>query len=144
MPTLTRRAFTSSLVAGAALARGARRAYAQTPPVPTDLTTLTLTDAAALVRARRVSAVELTTACLARIDVYNPKLNAFITVTRDAALARAKALDAEQRPASCAGRCTAFRSRSRTTSTPPASGPPPRARVRRSRARPRTPRSRAG
>ena len=46
-------------------------------------------------RARRVSAVELTTACLARIDIYNPKLNAFITVTREQALARARALDAD-------------------------------------------------
>jgi aspartyl-tRNA(Asn)/glutamyl-tRNA(Gln) amidotransferase subunit A len=63
--------------------------------VPGDLTTLTLTEAAALVRARRVSAVDLTTACLARIDTYNPKLNAFITVTRELALARARTLDAE-------------------------------------------------
>ena len=97
MPTLTRRAFTTSLVAAAALSRAARRAHAQTPPVPGDLTTLTLTDAAALVRARRVSAVDLTTACLARIDIYNPKLNAFITVTRELALSRARALDAELR-----------------------------------------------
>ena len=36
-------------------------------------------------------------ACLARIDVYNPKVNAFITVMRDAGLAQAKTLDAEQR-----------------------------------------------
>ncbi len=95
MSTLTRRAFTTSLVAGAALTRSARPAAAQAPAVPADLTTLSLTDAAALVRARRVSAVDLTTACLARIDTYNPKLNAFITVTREHALARARALDAD-------------------------------------------------
>ena len=95
MPTLTRRAFTTSLVAGTALARSARPALAQPAQVPSDLTTLTLTDAAALVRAGRVSAVDLTSACLARIDTYNPKLNAFITVTRELALARARTLDAE-------------------------------------------------
>ncbi len=103
MPTLTRRAFTTSLVAGAALSRGARPAQAQPPPVPSDLTTLSLTDAAALVRARRVSAVDLTTACLARIDTYNPKLNAFITVTREQALARARALDADLRAGTVRG-----------------------------------------
>ena len=103
MPTLTRRAFTTSLVAGAALSRGARRAQAQPPPVPSDLTSLSLTDAAALVRARRVSAVDLTTACLARIDTYNPKLNAFITLTRELALARARALDADLRAGTVRG-----------------------------------------
>ena len=97
MPTLTRRAFTTSLIAGAALSHGSLRANAQAPRLPDDLTTLTLTDAAALIRARRVSAVDLTTACLSRIDTYNPKLNAFITVTRELALARARALDAELR-----------------------------------------------
>ena len=103
MPTLTRRAFTTSLVAGAALSHGARRAQAQPPPVPSDLTTLSLTDASALVRARRVSSVDLTTACLSRIDTYIPKLNAFITVTRELALARARALDAELRSGTVRG-----------------------------------------
>ena len=97
MATLTRRAFATSVVAGAALSRGITRANAQTPRVPDDLTTLTLTDAAALVRARRVSSVDLTMACLARIETYNPKLNAFITVTGELALAHARALDAELR-----------------------------------------------
>ena len=95
MSTLTRRAFTTSLVAGAALRRDARPAAAQSVIVPSDLTTLSLADAAALLRARRISAVDLTTACLARIDTYNPKLNAFITVTREQALARARGLDAD-------------------------------------------------
>jgi len=56
---------------------------------------LTLTEAADAVRAKRVSPTELAKACLARIDVYNPKLNAFITVTRDQALRQAAALEAE-------------------------------------------------
>ncbi|MSO53349.1 MAG: hypothetical protein CK533_08985 [Acidobacterium sp.] len=41
--------------------------------------------------------MELVNACLGRIDVYNPKVNAFITVMREAALAQARTLDEEQR-----------------------------------------------
>jgi aspartyl-tRNA(Asn)/glutamyl-tRNA(Gln) amidotransferase subunit A len=58
---------------------------------------LTLAEASERLRAGTVTSVDLVNACLARIDVYNPKINAFITVTRDRALAQAKALDAEQR-----------------------------------------------
>jgi hypothetical protein len=93
MSTLTRRAFTTSLVTGAALASRPRRALAQRPAVPADLAWLTLTEAAELVRARKVSPVEFTTACLDRIATYSPKLNAFITVTGDAALEHARRLE---------------------------------------------------
>ena len=41
--------------------------------------------------------MELVNACLGRIDVYNPRVNAFITVMREAALAQARTLDEEQR-----------------------------------------------
>ncbi|MGD9904746.1 MAG: amidase [Vicinamibacterales bacterium] len=92
MPTLTRRAFAATLVAGAAASRH-RRVAAQRPTTPTDLAWLSLTEAAGLVAARRVSPTELVTACLDRIHTYNPKLNAFITLNGDAALARAKALE---------------------------------------------------
>jgi aspartyl-tRNA(Asn)/glutamyl-tRNA(Gln) amidotransferase subunit A len=44
-----------------------------------------------------VTSVALVNACLGRIDVYQPKLNAFITVMREQALARARVLDDEQR-----------------------------------------------
>jgi aspartyl-tRNA(Asn)/glutamyl-tRNA(Gln) amidotransferase subunit A len=53
---------------------------------------LTLEDAAALVRGRRVSPMELTEACLARIAAVEPRLNAFVTLTAD--LARAQAREA--------------------------------------------------
>jgi aspartyl-tRNA(Asn)/glutamyl-tRNA(Gln) amidotransferase subunit A len=53
---------------------------------------LTLEDAAALVRDRRVSPAELTEACLARIEAVEPRLNAFVTVTAD--LARSQAREA--------------------------------------------------
>jgi aspartyl-tRNA(Asn)/glutamyl-tRNA(Gln) amidotransferase subunit A len=58
---------------------------------------LTLSEAAAAVRSKRVSPVELTQACLARIGELNPKLNAFITVTAESALAEARAAEAEIR-----------------------------------------------
>jgi aspartyl-tRNA(Asn)/glutamyl-tRNA(Gln) amidotransferase subunit A len=56
---------------------------------------LTLEDAAALVRDRRVSPVELTEACLARIEAVEPRLNAFVTVTADVARAQAREATAE-------------------------------------------------
>src|SRR5580658_10021420 len=48
------------------------------------------------IRARKISAAELTQACLARIHTFNPKIDAWITVMREQALAQAKALDEEQ------------------------------------------------
>jgi len=62
-----------------------------------DLATLTLKQAADLIRRREVSPVELTQACLTRIDKYNPSINAFITVTREQALATAREMEAEQK-----------------------------------------------
>src|SRR5262249_51218024 len=62
-----------------------------------DLGTLTLKQASDLIRRKDVSPVELTEACLKRIDAYNPSLNAFITITRDQALAAAREMEAEQR-----------------------------------------------
>jgi aspartyl-tRNA(Asn)/glutamyl-tRNA(Gln) amidotransferase subunit A len=55
-----------------------------------DLATLTLKQASDLLRRRDVSPVELTEACLARIDRHEPAINAFITVTREQALATAR------------------------------------------------------
>ena len=60
-----------------------------------DLTDLSLSEASALVRDRKVSPVALTEACLARIERHGPALNAFITVTADGALARAREAERE-------------------------------------------------
>jgi aspartyl-tRNA(Asn)/glutamyl-tRNA(Gln) amidotransferase subunit A len=87
MIDITRRAFTASVI-------GALASRAQ---APSDLAALTLTEASGQMRAGTVTATQLTEACLARIDVYNPKLNCFITVLREQALAQARDLDAEQR-----------------------------------------------
>jgi aspartyl-tRNA(Asn)/glutamyl-tRNA(Gln) amidotransferase subunit A len=62
-----------------------------------DLATLTLKQSADLIRRREASPVELTQACLNRVDKYNPSINAFITITRDQALATAREMEAEQK-----------------------------------------------
>ena len=56
-----------------------------------------LTGAAALLRAGKVSPVELVSACLARIESQNPVLNAFVTVTGESALRAARAAETEMR-----------------------------------------------
>jgi len=58
-----------------------------------DLTQLTLLEARALLRAREISAVELTDAYLARIAALEPRLRAFVTVTADLARLQARAAD---------------------------------------------------
>jgi Asp-tRNA(Asn)/Glu-tRNA(Gln) amidotransferase A subunit family amidase len=58
---------------------------------------LTLKEASELLRRKAASPVELTQACLKRIDTYNSVLNAFITVTSEQALEAARAMEAEQR-----------------------------------------------
>ena len=59
------------------------------------VTDLTLTELAAAIAARKVSAVEATQACLDRIARLDGRLHAFITVDQAGALARARALDAD-------------------------------------------------
>jgi len=56
-----------------------------------------LTGAAALLRAGKVSPVDLVRACLWRIEAQNPVLNAFITVTAESALQEAHDAEAEMR-----------------------------------------------
>ena len=53
-----------------------------------------LTDAARLLAAKEVSSVELTEACLRRIERAEPALNAFISLDAEGALAQARAADA--------------------------------------------------
>src|SRR5438105_4837302 len=59
-----------------------------------DLCFMPATDLAAAIRAKRVSAVEVTDAVLARIDRVNPVVNAFVTVAADQAREAARAADA--------------------------------------------------
>ena len=62
-----------------------------------DLTDLTLAAAAAQIKNREFSPVELTELMLARIDRLNPELVAYVTVAREEALSDARAADAEIR-----------------------------------------------
>lgn len=60
-----------------------------------DLDRLTLAALARALRRRAVSPVEVTRACLARIERLDPALNAFVTVVADRALADARRAEAE-------------------------------------------------
>jgi aspartyl-tRNA(Asn)/glutamyl-tRNA(Gln) amidotransferase subunit A len=92
----TRREF---LVAGLAAAHSTRFARSGQAAVgqPKELATLTLKQASELLRRKEASPVELTQACLARIDRHNKAINAFITVTREQALAAAREMEGELR-----------------------------------------------
>ena len=87
---LTRRNFIASSTAAAAVIIS-RRSLSQT----SDLTDLTIQDAAASIRSGAISPVELTGAYLGRIADVDPRLNAFITVTEDFALQQAREMEAE-------------------------------------------------
>jgi len=56
---------------------------------------LTVAQAAALIRKRKLSPVELTQAFLDRIEAFDPQLNAFITVTPELALKQARRAERE-------------------------------------------------
>ena len=60
--------------------------------LPTDPADLTIGEAAALIRRRKLTPLELTEACVKRVEKLNSRLNAFITVLSNEALAQAKLL----------------------------------------------------
>src|ERR1700687_71589 len=64
-------------------------------PSATMPTLETIVDLAPRLQRREISPVELTRACLDRIEKLNPALNAFITVTAETALAEARAAEIE-------------------------------------------------
>jgi aspartyl-tRNA(Asn)/glutamyl-tRNA(Gln) amidotransferase subunit A len=60
-----------------------------------ELCFLTVAEASRLIKARKLSPVELTDAYLKRIETLESQLNAFITVTADLARRQAKAAERE-------------------------------------------------
>ncbi|HEY1527531.1 MAG TPA: amidase [Candidatus Angelobacter sp.] len=61
----------------------------------TELPLLELAEASLAVQKKEVSPLELTRACLERIERLNPKLNAFITITGESAMEEARRSEAE-------------------------------------------------
>lgn len=93
---MTRREFVGATIGAAAWQFASPRGWSATAAGNVvDPTTLTLSEAAAAIRARTLTSVQLTEACLARIATYDSKLGAFITVLREPALTQARELDAE-------------------------------------------------
>jgi aspartyl-tRNA(Asn)/glutamyl-tRNA(Gln) amidotransferase subunit A len=78
---------------GATTALSWRRLHAESVA----LASLSIRQASELLRQRQASPVDLTKACLERIDKFNAGLNAFVTVTSDEALATARDMESEQR-----------------------------------------------
>ena len=73
------------------------------------------TELAAMLRAKQVSAREVVTAHLERIEAVNPRINAIVTLTaRAGAGAGGRAGPARRPRASSPDRCTDFRWRTRT------------------------------
>jgi len=97
--SISRRSFLEAALAGTAGALVMRptgaAAAVQVRGQSAELARLSLADAAELVRRKKISPVELTQACLARIEALNPTLNAYITVTAESALAQAREAEAE-------------------------------------------------
>ncbi|HLG95190.1 MAG TPA: amidase [Bryobacteraceae bacterium] len=56
---------------------------------------MTVREAGAALRSRKISCLELTNRCLDHIEKLNPRINAFITITAEAARTRAQELDSE-------------------------------------------------
>ena len=94
---MTRREFSGLALGAAAAQMVSTYSFAKGTAAIDELTSLTLTDAAAKIRSGEVTSLQLTQACLDRIAIYDPKLDAFITIMKDMALGQAKQLDAEQK-----------------------------------------------
>ena len=95
MPQFTRREF-ARLVAGTAAATVVLpHAPAWAADDPDTLTTLTVTEISARIHSKTLTSTELVKALLDRVNVINPKVNAFVTVMGKEALAQAAVLDAE-------------------------------------------------
>jgi amidase len=75
---------------------GLRVSRAESAGAPaTELARLTATEVAALIRERKVSALEVTNACIARIEQVNPRLNAVVSSRFDDARRDAERADAD-------------------------------------------------
>jgi aspartyl-tRNA(Asn)/glutamyl-tRNA(Gln) amidotransferase subunit A len=99
VPRLTRREVLARLAVGSGAALlglyGCKRPELTGGAFPDDLAELDLRSASRAVRSRQLSPINLTRACLARIERLNPRLNAYITVTSESALTEARQAEEE-------------------------------------------------
>jgi aspartyl-tRNA(Asn)/glutamyl-tRNA(Gln) amidotransferase subunit A len=72
-------------------------AYAMEASSSDDLAGISLSEVSRRMRSKEVTATQLTQACLERIKIYSPKINAYITVMTEDAMAQAAELDREAR-----------------------------------------------
>lgn len=101
----SRRTFLEAALAGAgsllldgtdaARARTAATSNLAANAASEDVALLSIQEVSKLVRRKKVSPVEMTRACLARIENLNQQLNAFITVTAESALEEARRAETE-------------------------------------------------
>ena len=99
MFSVTRREFSKALAASAAtsLAPLNSKAFAAQMQSTDEIASLSLTEAAHQLRAGKLTSTALTEACLERIRIYNPKVDAYITVLGEQALLQAAQMDREQK-----------------------------------------------
>jgi aspartyl-tRNA(Asn)/glutamyl-tRNA(Gln) amidotransferase subunit A len=98
MSNLTRRQFSKSVAAATAAfsLRSVGSAFAEGADSDR-IAGLSLAEAAQQLRSGAVTSVQLTQACLDRIRIYNPKVDAYITVLGEQALAQAAQMDQERK-----------------------------------------------
>lgn len=84
----------SSFLSRLRAAEGAAANYLAPSDAPTDPLNLSATQIAALIRSKKISAVEVVNLCYQRIDEVNPKINAVVAQCRERALMEAAEADA--------------------------------------------------
>src|SRR5262245_892344 len=92
---LSRRSFISTALGSAAGSLGVVARVMASQRTNSDVTKLSIREASELIRKKQVSPLDLTKACLARIEQLNPALNAFITITAESALSQARDAESE-------------------------------------------------
>ena len=92
---ISRRNFLQAGIATATIGASVLADAQSRPPRRDDFAFLTISELSELIRARKVSSVEVTRAVLERIEKFNPVLNAYITVTADLAMKSAREAESE-------------------------------------------------
>ena len=100
---VSRRSFVKTALGGTAAAllprigfpAGSAVADTRAAAKESDLSRVSLAEASALVRSKKISPVELTQTCLKRIEQLDGKFNAFITITGESAVTEARKAEAE-------------------------------------------------